>query len=65
MTAKREYTKTPIDNIWSDDNWSVVYGDLRKSPGRSLKIKPLFQYVGEKIPFDALREVEKNWRNWK
>lgn len=60
MTAKREHTKTSIDNIWSDDNWSVIYGELRKGPGRSRRIKPLFQYVGEKIPFAALREVEKN-----
>ena len=59
MTTKREHSKTPIDKIWSGDNWSVIYGELRKGPGRSSSIKPLFQYVGEKIPFGALREVEK------
>ena len=59
MTTKREHTKTRIDKIWSGDNWSVIYGELRKGPGRPSSIKPLFQYVGEKIPFGALRKVEK------
>ena len=60
MTNKRVLAKKPIEkNIWSGDNWSVIYGELRKGPGRPSSIKPLFQYVGEKIPFGALREVEK------
>lgn len=59
MTIKPLLTKKLMDNIWSGDNWSVIYGELRKGPGRSRRIKPLFQYVGEKIPFDALVKVEK------
>lgn len=59
MTTKRVLKKKLIKKIWSDHNWAVMYGELKKGPGRSPKIKPLFQYVGEKIPFDALKEVEK------
>ena len=59
MTTKPALKKKPIEHIWSDYNWSVMHGELKKGPGRSPKIKPLFQYVGEKIPFDALEKVEK------
>ena len=59
MTTKPALKKKPIENIWSDYNWSVMHGELKKGPGRSRRIKPLFQYVGEKIPFDALVKVEK------
>ena len=38
------------------------FGALRRAPGRPVKGDPLFCVVGEKIPFDALGEVERHLR---
>ena len=55
---KRFSRKTEWDTVWSDHQWSVKYGKLVPSPGFPGKIKSLFKWVGEKIPFEALSEVK-------
>ena len=59
MTNKGTSRKSKIGPpIWSDNNWSVVHGKLVRPPGNPGK-KNLFKYIGEKIPFGALDEVEE------
>ena len=59
MANKPISKKSKSEPIWSDNDWSVVYGELKRPPGRPYKTKPLFKCVGEKIPFKALGEIEK------
>lgn len=56
---KRSATKRVDEVVWHDSLWSVVDGKLVPSPGHPGKVKPLFQILGEKIPFGALIPVRK------
>jgi len=49
--------------IWQDDRWVVKTGRLVPPPGRPRKTKSLFRHVAEKIPFEALDEVRKEFRD--
>lgn len=51
---KRKKTGT---KIWFDSDWVVVPGELI-SAGRPRKTKSLFQFVGEKLPYDCLKKVK-------
>jgi len=55
--SKKPSTKTPIQKIWGGSGWTVHYGELKRGPGRPGKVSPLFQFLGEKLPFEALEEV--------
>lgn len=57
--TKRKSKKTIVDShIWTDGaNWKVVEGSLKRPRGRPGKIEPLFQYIGEKLPFASLEKV--------
>jgi hypothetical protein len=46
--------------IWSDHDWVVVPGRLIGGPGRPLKTSRLFQFVGEKLPYDSLSKVKEH-----
>ena len=58
---KSKSKKTIIDgNIWTDGSrWKVVEGSLKRPQGRPGKVEPLFQYVGEKLPFGCLEKVRE------
>ncbi|MFZ4765274.1 MAG: hypothetical protein ACOYMN_10010 [Roseimicrobium sp.] len=56
-TAKKISRKTEWGTAWSDHQWSVKYGKLVPSRGYPGKIKSLFKWVGEKIPFEGLPKV--------
>ena len=48
MTTKRVLTKKPIENIWSDYNWSVMYGELKKRSRAFAQDKTSFSICGRK-----------------
>jgi hypothetical protein len=52
--SKRKYG----EKIWSNEDWIVQPGELRPTK-RNRKRDHLFQYVGEKLPWDALNAVNK------
>jgi hypothetical protein len=54
---KKTSTKNVETKIWSDVDWSVVGGRLVPGPGRPQKVSHLFRFVGEKLPFECLKEV--------
>jgi hypothetical protein len=51
-------SKTAERTIYSQGEWTVQYGSLRRPPGRPQRDAPLFRVVAEKIPFGALSKVE-------
>ena len=64
MAAKRARrkpasTKIVEDTVFdSEDTWVVCSGVLQRRQGRPGKAKPLFLAVGEKLPFESLRDVK-------
>ena len=58
---KQAATKRIIQRVWSGDGWSVKYGELKRGPGHPPATSRLFQFVGEKIPFDALDDVRSHF----
>lgn len=63
MTKKRSARKTPTGGeIWSDSQWVVKRGVLQPGPGRKRGKSRLFQVVGEKLPYDALKSVNKDMK---
>lgn len=56
-------TKVTSETVWSDPDWCVRYGELRRGRGRPRKSKALFKAVAEKVPFDALEEVRQKMRD--
>lgn len=58
---KQAATKRIIQRVWSGDGWSVEYGELKRGPGHPPATTRLFQFVGEKIPFDALDDVRSHF----
>lgn len=48
--------------IWEDDTWSIYTGRLVRPPGRPHKNNSLFLHVAQKIPYEALSAVEKEYR---
>jgi len=66
VTAKLRRRKPPStkvieDTIYDSENtWIVRSGVLQRRQGRPAKTKPLFLAVGEKLPFESLREVRSD-----
>jgi len=58
-SAKKPSTKTAIDNIFSEGKWKVVFGELKRGRGRPSSVKSVFHAFGEKLPKEALDDVEK------
>ncbi|MBI1741359.1 MAG: hypothetical protein HY233_07325 [Acidobacteriales bacterium] len=46
--------------VWSDGQWIVRFGELNAGRGRPDKVQSLFRVVGEKLPFEALGNVDKH-----
>src|SRR5688572_23975211 len=61
--AKRLSTKTVHKSVWNDGDWAVKYGELKRGQGRPGAVSRLFQYVGEKIPYEALDEVQSHFQS--
>ena len=57
-TSKKPSTKTITQKVWGGNNWTVQYGHLKRGAGRPGKVSRLFKYVGEKLPFNALDDVQ-------
>jgi hypothetical protein len=61
--GKRSATKKADKTVWTDESgWCVRHGVLRRGRGHPGKVRALFQVVGEKIPFPALKAVESHLR---
>ncbi len=54
---KQAATKNVIQRVWNGHGWSVEYGELKRGQGRPPATSRLFQFVGEKIPFEAIDDV--------
>lgn len=61
--TKQQSTKRTEWQIWSDDKWNVNTGRLVPPPGRPRRTKSLFRHVAEKIPYDALDAVRKEFKD--
>jgi len=59
--GKRPSSKLIDHQVWANSDWTVHYGELRRSPGRPKKVARLFKYIGEKIPYSALDAVRKHF----
>ncbi|MFB3431816.1 MAG: hypothetical protein ABL309_12915 [Phycisphaerales bacterium] len=60
--VKQQARKQLEWRIWDDDQWVVNTGRLIPPPGRPRKVKSLFRHVAEKIPFEALNDVRREFR---
>lgn len=58
-TIKKPSRKVTNKTLWSGDKWCVKWGKLGRMPGHPGSAKSLFSWVGEKIPFDALKSVRQ------
>jgi len=61
-TVKKPSVKKIEGTIVSNAKWRVVKGRLTRPPGSPGNIRSLFKAVGEKIPFDFLEDVRKEFR---
>jgi hypothetical protein len=52
---KREYGA----KIWKNEEWIVQVGELLPVRQNPQKTRHLFKYIGEKLPWDALSDVNK------
>jgi hypothetical protein len=57
-SKKKRSVKKAEGSFASDPGWSLIYGELRRLPGRALKINSLFKIIGEKIPYEFLNNVK-------
>jgi hypothetical protein len=57
MGVKRKKT---YSKIWDDSDWVVIPGQLVPGRGRPSKTRPLFQFIGEKLPYASLATVKKH-----
>ena len=58
--AKKAAVKTiKVARIWGDKQWTVRFGKLNPGRGRPEAVRSLFRVVGEKLPFEAIHEVNK------
>lgn len=66
-TRKQRSQKRLAYRVWENDTWVVNTGRLVPPPGRPRGVKSLFVHVAEKIPYEALEEVRKEFRSngWK
>jgi len=60
--AKKVKTIT-VSKIWGDKQWTVRFGKLNTGPGRPEAVQSLFKVVGEKLPFEALNDVNRYLRD--
>lgn len=60
-SSKKPSTKTITQKVWVGSNWTIQYGHLKRGAGRPAKTARLFQYLGEKLPFDALDDVQSHF----
>lgn len=67
--AKKKQRKKPAQKrtkwiLKLDDvpNWQIAMGELVPPPGRPSKVRSLFKHVAEKIPFEFLSVVRKEFR---
>jgi hypothetical protein len=58
---KKPSTKSAEGQVCSNDVWCVVSGELKRRPGRPNGTKSLFKVIGEKIPFEFLGHVRKEF----
>lgn len=58
-TSKKASTKTVTADIFSEGTWKVVFGELKRGRGRPSGVKSVFLAFGEKLPKEALGEVEQ------
>src|ERR1039458_4940264 len=58
---KAPSTKRRIGVVYKDnEQWTVLYGELKRRQGHPTLTEHLFRIVGEKLPFEALSEVRKH-----
>jgi hypothetical protein len=62
MGMARKVKTIKVAKIWGDKQWTVRYGRLNAGPGGAGGGKRLFRVVGEKLPFEALNDVNKRLR---
>ena len=57
-SSKKASTKTPYEDVFSEKQWKVVFGELKRGRGRPGTIKSVFLAFGEKLPRESLDSVE-------
>lgn len=61
-SSKPAARKDIHEDVWNSSEWAVKQGELQKGPGRRGRVVPLFEAVGEKLPFSALAAVERHMK---
>jgi hypothetical protein len=59
----RKVKTIKVKKIWFDKQWTVRFGRLNAGRGGAGGGKRLFRVVGEKLPFEALNDVNKLLRS--
>ena len=57
-TNKRPSAKLGEGRLTGDEDWTIVAGRLARPVGAPGKAKSLFKFVGEKIPYKFLNDVQ-------
>lgn len=63
--AKKPSVKTSGGELAKKAPWKIVYGKLSPAPGRPANIKSLFKAIGEKIPYEFLKDVKAHFEKQK
>jgi hypothetical protein len=59
----RKIKTIKVAKVWSDNQWTVRFGWLNAGRGGARWGKRLFRIVGEKLPFEALNEMNRRLRS--
>jgi hypothetical protein len=59
----RKIKTIKVAKIWGDKQWTVRFGWLNPGRGRPQGVPRLFKVLGEKLPFEALSQVDKHLRD--
>jgi hypothetical protein len=63
VAMARKIKTIKVAKVWGDNQWTVRFGWLNAGRGGARWGKRLFRIVGEKLPFEALNEVNKRLRS--
>jgi len=60
---KASLSKLVEERLYADTTWTVHSGVLKPSPGRPESTERLFLVLGEKLPYECLKEVKQHLKS--
>jgi len=65
MVKKAAIKTIEVQEVYSNDQWCVNYGELKSGRGRPESVERLFLILGEKLPFESLNSISAHLKKRK